>query len=193
MGCNEHDTRDCERILAAANGNLDALKELRKHPDCYGILKCLLICENPQMLEFTAEFWKLEDHLEVRRGGSIWKDLDEKVVQPLLKSGLTSALTLPGGFNKAIDENLLQRLCAIIDVNAFEIRAPDRLALRGLFLKASLFSHDCDANLNVAVDTDYCVKIYANRDIQANEVLGHCYINALLVSKLRVPFFRDHI
>lgn len=178
--CKDHDVNDCNRLLSLANSKTKILEDLRRYPDCYGILKCLLVCENMRLTSLVTELWQLESHLEERQKTPVWKELQTKVVQPLLSSGLLSGLSL--SLNAELNEDFLQRLCAIIDVNAFEIRAPDSLALRGLFLTASLFSHKCDANLNVAVDTDYRLKIYTNRDVQQDEILGHCYTNALLVS-----------
>lgn len=177
MNCKEHDSHDCGRLLALSNSRTEVLKNLRNFPDCYAILKCLLICENPLLTESINEFWHLESHLEKRRDTIVWHKFNDKVVQPLLKSELTARLTI----EEEINEDFLQRLYGIIDVNAFEVRAPDRLALRALYLKASLFSHDCNANLNVSVDADFSVTIYTNRNVPADQVLGHCYINALLV------------
>lgn len=122
-----------------------------------------------------------ESHLDERRNTKIWHYYRKNVVEPILQSGIVKFLS----DREEINEEFLQRLCALIDVNSFEIRAPDRGSMRGVYVKGALLSHDCVANTCIAIDDKYCIKIYASRDIRAGEIITNCYTNILLVSRIR--------
>lgn len=135
--------------------------------------------ENPETREHFKIVLQAESHLEQRRNSKIWQYYDKCVVRPILNSGLLLGFTN----SKEIQEDFLQNLCSLIDVNSFEIRAPDDGFMKAVYIQAALLSHDCMANTCLAIDDKYCMKIYANRAIQMNEIITNCYTNILLVSQ----------
>lgn len=153
---------------------------LKKYPETYGIVKCLLLSENPEGKNDFNKILELESHVDKRRNTPVWQERNKNVVQPILKSNIQKYLQL----NSKIDEEFLQQLCGILDVNPFEIRAPDMAAMRGVYLKGSLLAHHCCPNANVAIDELYRIKFYANRDIDKEEMVTNSYTNILLVSSL---------
>lgn len=80
---------------------------------------------------------------------------------------------------------LMQKLCGILDVNAFELRSPsalDGLLLRGLYIEASLMAHDCRGNTHLSVDDNFQSTIYASVTIKEDEPILFNYTSSLLVS-----------
>lgn len=141
---------------------------VKRFPATYDLLKCLLLHENPET----------RDYLEERRKRSIWQEDDKEVIQPLLQSNIVKGL----GIADRINEDFLQHICGVWDVNSYEIRAPDSASMRGLYLNGSLMTHNCCPNTNQAIDDQYRIKLYANRDIAKNEIITISYTNLLLVS-----------
>lgn len=172
--CKQHYSYDCQKF---ANISAVDIKILQKFPDIYGILKFLLLQDNPTTEEHFNTILQAEHHLEQRRDTEIWKYYTNNVVDPILKSGIRKCLSN----GSQINAEFLHRLCALIDVNSFEIRAPDSGSMKGVYVKGALLSHDCVANTCIAIDDKYCMKIYANRAIKCGEVVTNCYTNILLV------------
>uniref|UniRef100_A0A1A9W3W3 SET domain-containing protein n=1 Tax=Glossina brevipalpis TaxID=37001 RepID=A0A1A9W3W3_9MUSC len=172
--CRSHHLYDCDKLTIMSKGV--QFENLRKYSDCYALLKIFLLNENPDTAEYFERILNLEAHLDKRRNTAIWHEHNDKVVQPLLNSGIKEYFKC----HDLLDEDFIQRLCGILDVNVYEIRAPDKGAMRGLYLKSSLFSHQCNANTNAAIDHQYRIKLYANRDINKNETISSCYTNVLL-------------
>ena len=154
------------------------IEMLKVYPETYGFIKFLLLRENPETQQHFTVVLQAESHLEQRRNSKIWQYHDKCVIQPIINSGLLT------GFTNAneIHEDFLQNLCSLIDVNSFEIRAPDTGFMKAVYVQAALLSHDCMANTCLAIDDKYCMKIYANRAIKMNETVTNCYTNILLVS-----------
>ncbi|XP_037949613.1 SET domain-containing protein SmydA-8-like [Teleopsis dalmanni] len=177
--CNTHNDYDCNKFV-----DMNELKtsELQKGGQIYGVLKCLLLRENTETAECYKKFIQLEAHLEERRNTEVWDEIKKNVVTPIINSGLPNYLKSD---EESIDEELLQRLCSIVDVNCFEIRAPDTSYMRAVYLNASLMSHQCVTNTVVAIDDNYKMKVYANRDITQGEMLLNCYTNVLLGTEER--------
>lgn len=153
--------------------------ELIKFPEVYGLIKCLLLSENPEGREYFLKIQQLMSHVDKRRNTPVWQERNERIVQPILKSNIRKYFQLA----EKIDEDFLQHLCGVLDVNTYEIRAPDTAAMSALYLKGSLLSHNCCANANVAIDELYRIKIYSNRDIDKEEMITNCYTNVLLVGQ----------
>ncbi|XP_065369562.1 SET domain-containing protein SmydA-8-like [Calliphora vicina] len=173
LDCTQHSEFDCNTLAAMTELKHE---ELKKFPDCYGIIKCLLLSENPEGKEDFSKILQLMSHLEKRRKSAIWQERNKQIVQPILKSNLKNYFQL----GCKLDEEFLQHLCGVLDVNTYEIRAPDVASMSGLYLKGSLLAHQCCPNANVAIDDLYRIKIYANRDIDKEEMVTNCYTNVLL-------------
>ncbi|XP_005188644.2 uncharacterized protein LOC101899433 [Musca domestica] len=173
LNCKEHNKYDCEKLAAMENLNCDLLK---RNTECYGIIKCLLLQENPDTKAYFDSMLEADCYLEERRGSDIWSHYHVNVVEPLMKSNILKYLR----HGERVDEDFLQRLCALIDVNGFEIRAPDYGTMKGVYLRGTILTHDCTPNTQIAIDDKYCMKIYASRAIEAGEIVTNCYTNVLL-------------
>uniref|UniRef100_A0A1A9X3N9 SET domain-containing protein n=1 Tax=Glossina brevipalpis TaxID=37001 RepID=A0A1A9X3N9_9MUSC len=170
--CQQHNQLECEKLSSMRDLQT---AELVKYNETYGIIKCLLIKENAKTEKYFEQFMEAESHLEQRRNTVIWREHQRNIVEPIIKSGFINYLR----FASIINEDFLQLLCALVDVNAFEIRAPDGHTMRGIYLQGALLSHDCTANTVVSIDDYYCMKIYANQDIKCGQIITNCYINVL--------------
>lgn len=82
---------------------------------------------------------------------------------------------------------LMQKLCGILDVNAFELRSPGvldgLLPLRGLYIEATLMAHDCRGNTYLTVDDNFQLTVYASVPIKQDEPILFNYTSSLLVSE----------
>ncbi|XP_041981972.1 SET domain-containing protein SmydA-8-like [Aricia agestis] len=126
-------------------------------------------------------FMELETHLERRRDSSVWQLYDNTV------KFIQSLGTLDNGHN----QELVQRICAAIDVNSFEVRGPAIPAincaevLRGVYLQAALLAHDCVANTHVAVTDRHELVCHASTDIKKGEIIYYNYTDPLQGTALR--------
>ncbi|XP_075168852.1 SET domain-containing protein SmydA-8-like isoform X2 [Haematobia irritans] len=154
---------------------------LKKYPGTYGLLKCLLLYENPESREYFEAMVRMQSHLEKRRKSIIWQEHSKEIIQPLIESNILKGLEIIDRLN----EDFLQHICGIWDVNSYEIRAPDSGAMRGLYLNASMIAHNCQPNSNQAIDGQYQMKIYANRDIAKEATITVSYTNVLLGTEER--------
>uniref|UniRef100_A0A0K8WBW2 Protein msta, isoform A n=2 Tax=Bactrocera latifrons TaxID=174628 RepID=A0A0K8WBW2_BACLA len=171
--CASHNEYDCRLLAAMKDLRTELLKE---NPNTYGLLKCLLLREDPENASYYEQLLQMESHLEERRGTAIWQELQKNVVQPVLQAGLTKHLKDA----QSVDEMLLQKFLGIIDVNCFEIRAPDEGQLRGLYPRTALMAHSCVANVQISNDENYLMKVFTTRDVTQGELLYNCYTNVLL-------------
>ncbi|XP_005188645.2 SET domain-containing protein SmydA-8 [Musca domestica] len=190
LDCAEHnDEFDCNVLAAAGAVSLPDVRVdiLKKHFDTYGLLQCLLLHENPQTRKTFGKMLQMEAHLEKRRNTKIWQEHDRDIVQPLLQSNIWR------GFEMApnINGDFLQKILAIWDVNSHEIRAPDAEIMRGLYPQVSLLAHNCCPNANQAIDDQYRMKVYANREIGRGEVVTNSYTNLLLGTDERRQILRE--
>lgn len=145
-------------------------------------LRCFLVRKyNPQKWD---EFIQLEPHLDKRRNTWIWN---------MHKVGVQKVLETAGYLNQLdIDEEIVQKICGILDVNSFEVRPVESQnglnaseCLRGVYLQAALMAHDCIGNTHLAVDDNFTLVIHASRTISKGETIFFNYSNALLVSELK--------
>ncbi|EDV37403.1 uncharacterized protein Dana_GF11433 [Drosophila ananassae] len=174
--CSEHDERDCKRLsdLKLSEEQVLLLQE-KKHSEVQSALKCILLREHLETQPLYEEISQMENQLTARRGTDIWKNNQEHAYNPLEKSGVLKQL------NSEANEDLVQGLLGMLDVNAFEIRAPESGgSMRGLYRRAGLYPHSCMPNLVTAIDDERRIKVYANRFIAAGEILYNCYTNILL-------------
>lgn len=135
---------------------------------------------------------KMESRLIARRGTNIWRLHEKYVVMPILTSNLKSLL--PNVEN--LDLKLIQQICAILDINAIEVRGAREILtdtaekdpsfiLRGLYRHPSLLVHNCLANSFMTVDADFNVKLYAGQDVQNGDIVSYNYAQVLLGTKER--------
>lgn len=85
------------------------------------------------------------------------------------------------------DTNLVQKICAAIDVNSFEVRGPAIPTIgcselfRGVYLKAALMAHDCVGNTHVAIDDNNVLVCHASIDIKKGDPIFNRYTDPLKV------------
>ncbi|CAH2267756.1 SET and MYND domain-containing protein DDB_G0273589-like [Pararge aegeria] len=133
-----------------------------------------LLKQNNNPLEWKI-FLELESHLDRRRESSVWEYYDNtvKFIQSL---GL-----LENGQN----QDLVQQICAAIDVNSFEVRGPPIPAigcaevLRGVYLQAALLAHDCVANTHMSINDNNVLVCHASTDIKKGEPIYYNYTDPL--------------
>ncbi|SPP74790.1 SET domain-containing protein SmydA-8 isoform X1 [Drosophila guanche] len=178
--CAGHDERDCQRLreLQLSEEQVQLL-QAKVNAEVQPALACLLLGEHEHSRPLYAEMSQMETHLEERRGTDIWKSHQAHAYAPLEATGVLKQL-------QAVDEVLVQRLLGILDVNVYEIRAPEHGgAMRGLYRRAALFAHSCLPNLETAIDDERRIKVFANRPIAAGETLYICYTSVLLGTEER--------
>ncbi|RVE45500.1 hypothetical protein evm_009839 [Chilo suppressalis] len=133
-----------------------------------------------------AEFMKLETHLDERRNSSIWEYNDNTV----------KFITTLGLLDNVLDESLVQKVCAAIDVNSFEVRGPPipvlgySQPLRGIYLKASLLAHDCVGNTHVSINDNNVLVCHASMDLKKGETIYYNYTDPLKGTSLRQHHLR---
>nr|XP_026495928.1 SET domain-containing protein SmydA-8-like [Vanessa tameamea] len=126
-------------------------------------------------------FMELETHLDRRRESNVW-DFYDNTVKFIQSLGL-----LENGQNK----DLVQKICAAIDVNSFEVRGPPIPAigcaevLRGLYLRAALLAHDCVANTHVSINDRNELVCHASCDIKRGDPIYYNYTDPLKGTSLR--------
>ncbi|XP_052755068.1 SET domain-containing protein SmydA-8-like [Galleria mellonella] len=132
---------------------------------------------DPQAWE---EFMELETHMEKRKNTSIWQYYQNTVqfIESL-------------DFFEGVDVNLVQKVCAAVDVNSFDVRGPQIPAigcseiLRGVYLKASLLAHDCIGNTHMAINDNNLLVCHASINIKKGDVIYFNYSDPLKGTTLR--------
>ncbi|XP_050297845.1 SET domain-containing protein SmydA-8-like isoform X2 [Anthonomus grandis grandis] len=153
---------------------------LAENPAAILPLKCLLLgIYNPDLF---SDIMDMEAHMEKRRDTAIWRRHRISVEDVLKDTNLLS--------DKDIKEELVQKVCGILDVNTFEVRPPPseqfsytpnpvQSRLRALYPLAALMAHDCTQNTHVSVDDNFVMSIYASVDIGEGEPILNNYANVL--------------
>ncbi|KAL7287967.1 hypothetical protein TKK_0018023 [Trichogramma kaykai] len=173
-----HTSWECEFFRERAQligGNVAELLSVLLHARL-----CLLRSRRP---ELWRRIMAMESHLDERRGSPVWRERELGVVSVLRKYGLESSSTDP-------DE--LQRLCGVVDVNCFELRAPssrayqressqddDNCLLRGLYATASIMSHECRGTVCLAVDESFSMSVYTAVPLGRGQVVSFNYTSSL--------------
>ncbi|KAK1120868.1 hypothetical protein K0M31_011068 [Melipona bicolor] len=127
----------------------------------------------------------MEAHLDKRRDTEVWEHREIHIVA-MLKS-----LDLVPGDDPSVSE-VLQLMCGIVDVNSLELRPPgpkEGLYLRGLFMEASLLSHNCRGNLYLTTDNNFKLTVHASVPIKKGDTICFNYSTPLLGALAR----RQHL
>ncbi|XP_012537740.1 SET domain-containing protein SmydA-8 [Monomorium pharaonis] len=178
---NHHINEECQIF----KDNQDLLAESKI--DAAGILLALRLWlikhKNPAVWEKIDH---MEAHLDKRIGTSIWNDREVNVVNVIRKIRMPNEIEPPS-------TELMQKLCGILDVNAFELRSPDSLdglVLRGLYIEATLMAHDCRGNTHITVDNNFLLTVYASVAIKQDEAILFNYTSSLLGTADRKDYLR---
>ncbi|CAG9857895.1 unnamed protein product [Phyllotreta striolata] len=142
----------------------------------YPLRFMLLKKSNPDLWKTLVE---LESHIEARRDTPIWKNHQVSIIDTLKSVGF---------INEEFTEELVQKICGIIDVNSFEIRPPKsnfnltdphQQCPRGLYINAALMAHDCTSNTFLSVNDDFVLTVKASTNIAKNSPIFFNYSNVL--------------
>lgn len=177
-----HTTQECEELRT--NLYISAEKLMQHYPVATP-MRCLLLRKNDSKL--WDEFMQMEQHIEKRRNTSIWRNYKYNIETIMHKFNFVS--------DSDITEELVQKICGILDVNTFELRVPgfeenwsrslnNNEIIRGVFLQAAMMAHDCVGNTHLAADDEFNLIIHASVDIAKNTPIYFNYTNALNVNKL---------
>ncbi|XP_030026025.2 SET domain-containing protein SmydA-8-like [Manduca sexta] len=126
-------------------------------------------------------FMQLETHLDERKTSGVC-DFYENTVKFIKTLDLLSDRD---------DADLVQKICAAIDVNSFEVRGPAITAigcaesLRGVYLKAALLPHDCVANTHMSINDNNLLVCHASVDIKKGETIYYNYTDPLKGTMIR--------
>ncbi|KAI4456266.1 set and mynd domain containing arthropod-specific member 4 isoform a [Holotrichia oblita] len=166
-------------------------------PECVALkssgLKAANLINTPQVImpwrclltrKYNEELWNkflsMEAHLDTRKDTLIWNSHKEYIEQPLKSLNLLT--------DEDLEQNIIQRICGILDVNSFEVRIPQERSgnftqpeecLRGVYVQASLMSHDCIGNTQLSVDNDFVMTVHASKPIPNGEMIFFNYGNCL--------------
>ncbi|XP_047032020.1 SET domain-containing protein SmydA-8-like isoform X1 [Helicoverpa zea] len=127
------------------------------------------------------EFMQLETHLEERKGTRVW-EFSEDTVKFIQSLSIMDDIP---------DSELIQKICAAIDVNSFEVRGPAVPALgcaeilRGVYLKAALLAHDCVGNTHMSINDNNLLVCHASTDIKKGEPIFYNYTDPLKGTSIR--------
>ncbi|KAK9893097.1 hypothetical protein WA026_023770 [Henosepilachna vigintioctopunctata] len=156
--------------------------------ECITPLRLLLAKENnPQRWE--EEVAQMESHNGKRKELPIWAFNQVNVVEYLRG---------PCKLNK-FSEELIHTACGILDINAFEARAPSGYLIRCLFPKLAILSHNCVSNIvhsiecqGTGIQEDYSVFVRAAVDIPKDGEIFSSYTYSLWPTLVRREFLREN-
>ena len=134
---------------------------------CIGALRCLSLASThpPEWKRLSS----LESHLETRKESGMHRVVERNIVA-FIRDGLKL-----GNFQA----ETIHRICAILDVNCFDIRIPGKVAVRGLYPTASLLNHDCVPNTRHIFDSGMRITLLATVDIHPGEPITATYTQSL--------------
>ncbi|KAI8439615.1 hypothetical protein MSG28_013340 [Choristoneura fumiferana] len=107
--------------------------------------------------EGWAEFMQMETHLDQRRNTGVWV-YHQNAVKFIESLGLLEGIK---------DTDVVQKICAVIDVNSFDVRGPAAPSLgceplRGVYMKTALLAHDCVANTHISINDNNLLTGYVS-------------------------------
>ncbi|XP_014206919.1 protein msta-like [Copidosoma floridanum] len=144
-------------------------------------LRLWLLKSSDEESSSWKEIERMEAHLEQRRGTDVWREREEQVVDVFRKLGLHHPKTTSD------EDDLVQRICGIVDVNTFEVRVPGLYSngsggapLRGLFVEAALMAHECRPTAHVSVDESFNMSVHAALAVPADGIISFNYTSSLL-------------
>lgn len=175
--CNSNGHQEDECILFSTNDKITT-EELMLNCQIIMPLRCLLLKNRHPLLWKTL--MELESHADKRRDTAIWRNHKMNVEDILLKLNLI--------IEEDMKTELIQKVCGILDVNSFELRAPGfgpgsvphpAECVRGIYLQAALMAHDCLGNTHLSVDDRYNLAIHSCVAIPVGKPILFNYTNAL--------------
>ncbi|XP_052128169.1 uncharacterized protein LOC113211356 [Frankliniella occidentalis] len=179
---------DCEKLAAHAQWECKALRKatVTLPPAAVLPLRCLLGVRSG--LDGWTTFLELEAHLDQRRGTAVWSDRQSQVVEVLRAAGVVPA--------DGSEDELVQRICGILDVNSFEVRGPAAAGsagepLRAVFLRAAMMAHSCVPNCQLSVDDNLQLQVRASCAVPRATPVQYNYCELLESTARRQEHLRE--
>lgn len=181
LQCNEGGHSEDECNLFKTNAKLTT-EDLITNCQIVMPLRCILLKNYRPILWQTL--MELESHLDKRKDTPIWRKHKVHVEDVISNFDILQ--------EDDLKSDLIQKVCGILDVNTFELRAPGfgpasvphpSECVRGLYLQAALMAHDCIGNAHLAVDDNYNLIIHSSVPITKGSAILFNYTNALQVTK----------
>lgn len=178
IDCTTHNTFDCDFFCENAVGAEISKNLLVENYAIFGVLKLLLLMENPENSDQCAA-------LSATPGAAVvdseeWQEQDIQIVTPLLQSGIARVFK-----RVKVTHELLHTLCWRIDANAFEVTASDGNTLKGVYACGAQLPHNCVPNTVVTFDEAFRLKLYASVRIPAGYIIYNTYTNPLMGTSQR--------
>ncbi|XP_037049425.1 SET domain-containing protein SmydA-8-like [Bradysia coprophila] len=173
--CNGNDLhRDECRVFVECKvyfQDFPSLEEPCMQLDCITPLRFLLQKEvNPK--RWDAEIALMEHHVERRRLTEQWNADQQNVVQYLCG---------PCKLQDRFSEELIQQVCGILEVNAFEARTTSGYNVRCIFPKTAIMAHSCVPNTSHSIhpSNEFKIVVRASININQDDILHTTYTNLL--------------
>ncbi|GAB1863097.1 MSTAA protein [Camponotus japonicus] len=179
---NHHTNDECQ--IFKENRELLANIEINATKILLALRLWLIKYRNPSIWERINN---MKAHLNKRISTLVWKENEIDVVNVIQKLRMPDKTEPPSA-------ELIQKLCGILDINTFELRSPsilDGLLLRGLYIEASLMSHDCRGNTHLTMDDNFQLTVYASVPIKQDEPILFNYTSSLLGTAERRQHLRE--
>ncbi|XP_018330247.1 SET domain-containing protein SmydA-8-like [Agrilus planipennis] len=144
-------------------------------------------------LETNSERWNkevemMESHSEERKTKPVWEFNQINVV---------NFLRGPCKLDR-FDEDLIHKVCGILDVNAFEARTQSGYSIRCLYPKLAILNHNCVSNITHSIEStgvgdenDFRVNVRANVAVKKGEELCSSYTYSLWPTIVRREFLKE--
>ncbi|XP_017465316.1 PREDICTED: uncharacterized protein LOC108358464 [Rhagoletis zephyria] len=179
IDCPTHNAYDCDFFCNATAVAGISKNLLVENYAILGVLKLLLLMENPQTSEYCAPLGTTPGAAVV--DSEAWQEREVQIITPILKSGLVNAFK-----RVKVTHDLLHTLCWRIDANAFDVTANDGNTLKGVYVCGAQLPHNCVPNTVVTFDEGtFRLKLYASVRIRAGDVIYNCYTNPLMGTSQR--------
>lgn len=178
-----HKDNEC-KVFAEAKVKFQAIEDCKLvclQYECITPLRVLLAKEkNPE--RWSEEVELMESHDDIRKTKPIWQFNQINVVQYLRTVGKLDRFS----------EELIHRVCGILEVNAFEARAASGSMVRCLFPKLAILSHNCVSNIYHSVSPHgFNVVVKASVEVPENSQLYSSYTFALWPTLVRREFLKE--
>ncbi|KAK5644162.1 hypothetical protein RI129_008007 [Pyrocoelia pectoralis] len=131
---------------------------------------------------WNFELKMMESHDSIRRTQEIWKFNQINIVNYLRGPCKLSNFT----------DELIHKVCGILECNAFEARAKCGYSIRCLYPKLAILSHNCVSNTVHTISSDnFTVTIRTSTDVCRGEELFSSYTYALWPTLVRNEFLLE--
>lgn len=184
-----HKNAEC-LVFAAANVKFQKVEDpsqVTPQYECITPLRVLLAKEaDPKRWE--EEIQHMESHDDIRKKLPIWEYNSVNVV---------SFLRGPCKLDR-FSEELIHKVCGILEVNAFEARTTSGYPIRCLYPKLAILSHNCISNITHSIEClgsgdteDFKVTVRASIDIPAGKELHSSYTYSMWPTLVRREFLKE--